>query len=104
MKYILKINYNAILVFACVVALTVTACKKDSDGSPKSKAGTPVMAAITPAEAAGNTVVTSTGSGLGQMRTIVFDKNNVPAFFQPNLNTETSLVFRVPDTAFGGQQ
>jgi hypothetical protein len=38
------------------------------------------------------------------MVTIVFDKNNVPAPFYTTLNTETAIVFRVPDTAFGGPQ
>ena len=82
----------------------LSSCIKEDDGSPNVKAGNPTMTAITPGEAAGSSVVTLTGSGLGQMRTIVFDKNNVPATFQPNLNTENAIVFRVPDTAFGGQQ
>jgi hypothetical protein len=89
---------------AVAVASALVACKKDSDGSPDVKAGTPAFSAITPVESAGGTVVTLTGSGLGRMRSIVFDKNDVPATFQPNLNTESSLVFRVPDTAFGGSQ
>lgn len=85
-------------------AVLLAACKKDSDGSPETSAGNPSLTAVTPAEAAGGTVITVTGSGLGQMRTIVFDKNNVPASFQPNLNSDNSILFRVPDTAFGGSQ
>lgn len=96
-----SISLLAIFAFAVIV---VSSCEKDTDGSPTSKAGTPTMTAITPGEAAGGTVVTITGSGLGGMRTIVFDKNNVPATFQPNLNTDNSILFRVPDTAFGGPQ
>jgi len=92
------------ILFVAALFAGIASCKKDSDGTPDTKAGNPVMTAITPAEAAGNTIVTLTGTGLGQMRTIVFDKNNVPASFQQNLNTETALVFRVPDTAFGGAQ
>ncbi|MEQ1676013.1 MAG: IPT/TIG domain-containing protein, partial [Chitinophagaceae bacterium] len=38
------------------------------------------------------------------MQTIEFERNHVPATFNPNFNTDKSLVFRVPDTAFGGQQ
>ncbi|RYY96924.1 MAG: cell shape determination protein CcmA [Chitinophagaceae bacterium] len=89
------------LSIACLVS-----CKKDTDGAPDSKAGNPVMAAITPGEASGGTVITLTGSGLGAMRSIVFQTANasVPATFQSNLNTESSLLFRVPDTAFGGPQ
>lgn len=92
------------LFLAVALCAGIVSCKKDSDGSPDVKAGTPKLTAITPGEAAGNSIVTLTGSGLGQMRTIVFDKNNVPASFQQNLNTESALVFRVPDTAFGGPQ
>ncbi|HYC30108.1 MAG TPA: IPT/TIG domain-containing protein, partial [Chitinophagaceae bacterium] len=101
MKNIVSIKtISLITAFAVMLA----ACKKDSDGSPESSAGTPTLAGVTPAEAAGGTVVTVTGTGLGQMRSIVFDKNNVPATFQPNLNTDNSILFRVPDTAFGGPQ
>jgi hypothetical protein len=49
-------------------------------------------------------MLTLNGQGLGQMRSIVFDKKNVPAAFQSTLNTETALIFRVPDTAYGGAQ
>jgi hypothetical protein len=91
----------AILAFAI---FAVASCDKDTDGSPDSSPGNPTMTGVTPTEAAGGTVVTVTGSGLGGMRTIVFDKNNVPATFQPNLNSNSSILFRVPDTAFGGQQ
>lgn len=103
MKNSIKAFWTKSFLFAAVCALSLTACKKDADGSPDYKAGTP-SGNITPGEAAGGVVVTLTGSGLGQIRSIVFDKNNVPATFQPNLNTETALVFRVPDTAFGGNQ
>ena len=103
MKNTLKQTFLKSFLFAGVCALGLTACKKDSDGSPDYKAGNPT-GSIAPGEASGGTVVTVTGSGLGQMRTIVFEKNNVPASFQQNLNTESAIVFRVPDTAFGGQQ
>jgi hypothetical protein len=39
-----------------------------------------------------------------QMRSIVFDNKNVPAPFQSTLNTEENIIFRVPDTAYGGPQ
>jgi hypothetical protein len=103
MKNSIKAFWTKSFLFAAVCALSLTACKKDADGSPDYKAGTPA-GTITPGEAAGGVVVTLTGSGLGQIRSVVFDKNNVPATFQPNLNTESALVFRVPDTAFGGNQ
>jgi hypothetical protein len=103
MKKSIKQTILSSVLFASVCALGLTACKKELDGSPDYKAGNPT-GTITPGEAPGGTVLTVTGSGLGQMRSIVFEKNNVPANLQPNLNTETAIVFRVPDTAFGGQQ
>lgn len=96
------ISLLPVLLF--VVAISLSACKKDTDGSPEMKTGTPALGSITPTEASGGSVVTITGTGLGNIVSIVFDNQNVPAPFQPNLNTETSLIFRVPDTAFGGNQ
>jgi hypothetical protein len=104
MKTRFNIKFIYPLLYAVVLATSLLSCKKDSDGSPDMKPGNPVFGAISPGEAAGNEVVTLTGSGLGQIRSIVFDNNNVPATFQPNLNTENAIIFRVPDTAFGGQQ
>jgi len=82
----------------------ILSCKKDSDGSPESNPGNLQFQTIDPGEAAGGTVLTLKGSGLGAIRTIVFDKNNVPASFTTTLNTDNAILFRVPDTAFGGQQ
>lgn len=93
---------NGFLVLASLLVLN--SCTKDTDGSPQISAGDPVFGAITPGEAPGGEVLTLTGTGLGDMRSIVFDKNSVPAAFISTLNTETALVFRVPDTAFGGEQ
>lgn len=97
-------SFKHFLAIGALAVIAVSSCKKDTDGSPDSGPGNPTMTSITPAEAAGGAVVTITGSGLGGMRTIVFDKNNVPATFQPNLNSDNSILFRVPDTAFGGPQ
>src|SRR3982074_755577 len=92
-----------IFLFIAIVFIFPT-CIKESDGSPDVTAGNPVSAGINPAEGAGGLVLTLKGSGLGDMRSIVFDKNNVPATFMSTLNTENAIVFRVPDTAFGGMQ
>jgi hypothetical protein len=104
----LKIFLNkALVLFALAVSLVfiISSCKKDSDGSPDYNAGTPTAAnGIKPDSGSGGTVLTLTGSGLGQMRSVVFSTGNVPAPFQSTLNTETNFVFRVPDTAFGGPQ
>jgi hypothetical protein len=100
--FINKIINLTILVAA--LSVTFLSCKKDSDGRPDISAGNPVSAGIDPGEAAGGEVLTLKGSGLGDIRSIVFEKNNVPAPFMSTLNTESAIVFRVPDTAFGGQQ
>ncbi|NBA74160.1 cell shape determination protein CcmA [Emticicia sp. ODNR4P] len=64
----------------------------------------PVADKLAPDSASGGSVLTLTGSGLGEMRTIVFDNGNVPAGLNPAFNTDNAIVFRVPDTAFGGTQ
>lgn len=104
MKKILfhKIAGFSILVFG--LAFMLHSCQKDTDGSPGIKSGNPVSNGINPDSAAGGDVITLKGSGLGDMVSIVFDKNNVPAPFYSTLNTESAIVFRVPDTAFGGPQ
>jgi hypothetical protein len=86
------------------IAIVFSACKKDTDGSPDNKAGTPAFQSVSPVEASGGSVVTVTGTGLGDIRSIVFDNNGVPASVTSTLNTDTHIIFRVPDTAFGGNQ
>jgi hypothetical protein len=103
-----KIFFNkAFILFAFTLAVTllISSCEKDSDGSPDIKVGTPAAPnGIKPDSGSGGTTLILSGSGLGQMRSVVFSKGNVPAAFQTTLNTETNFVFRVPDTAFGGPQ
>jgi hypothetical protein len=99
-------NKSLLLVsFATVLLVVITSCKKDSDGNPAGEPSqSPSAKLIRPDSGAGNTVLILEGSGLSDIRTIVFDRNNVPGTFNPNFNTDYSLVFRVPDTAFGGPQ
>ncbi len=104
MKKIMRYKITLLSLLMATVAFTFNACEKDTDGSPGIKAGNPVSAGIAPDSAAGGTVLTLKGTGLGDIISIVFDKNNVPAPFYSTLNTETAIVFRVPDTAFGGPQ
>jgi hypothetical protein len=100
-----KISLNTIVLLAISLMVVFNSCKKDSDGSPDYKAGTPTApTGIRPDSGSGGTVLTLTGTGLGQMRSIVFDNKNVPAPFQSTLNTEENIIFRVPDTAYGGAQ
>lgn len=89
---------------AILLVAIFSSCEKDKDGTPEVTAGDMASGTISPGEAGGGEVITLTGSGIGQIRSIVFEKNEVPAAFQPTLNTTTNLVFRVPDTAYGGLQ
>ncbi|MCL6523117.1 MAG: IPT/TIG domain-containing protein [Thermoflavifilum sp.] len=75
-----------------------SSCKKNDHAS------TPVVQQVFPDSAAGNNVVYITGSGLSGIRSIVFERGRVPAPFNPTFNTDHALIFRVPDTALGGQQ
>lgn len=96
--------FTRLFLLLAIVSVLVMGCEKDSDGSPDIKTGAMSSGTINPSSAAGGEVITLTGTGIGQVRSIVFDKNNVPAPFLSTLNTDANLVFRVPDTAFGGPQ
>jgi hypothetical protein len=93
-----------LIALAASLVIAIQACEKDSSGNPDTKAGNPVAESLTPSTASGGTLLTLTGTGLGDMRRIVFDKDSVRAQFYTTLNTETAIVFRVPDTVSGGSQ
>lgn len=86
----------AALIF---MLLFSTACKKEDNSMQN-----PVVNAVDPGSASGGDVITITGSGLAGMESIIFDNGDVPANFNPVFNTATAILFRVPDTAFGGAQ
>jgi hypothetical protein len=94
---------NASLLIAAL-ALPFNSCQKDSDGSPEVKPGTPVLESMTPDSAQGGALLILKGTGLGDMRSILFEKDSIPAGFLSTLNTETVLMFRVPTDAAGGEQ
>ena len=104
----MKNNFSNISIrsafFIAILAVAMNGCKKDSDGSPDVKAGDPVLTTLSPDSAGVNALLTLQGTGLGDMRSIVFDKNNANATFYSTLNTGTAIIFRVPDTAVRGQQ
>ncbi|THU40061.1 cell shape determination protein CcmA [Niastella caeni] len=104
MKKLFQYKFLLIVLAVGSLAVTLDSCKKDGDGSPDIKAGNPVADSVSPSTAAGGATLTLKGSGLGQIRKIVFDKDSVPASFYTTLNTENALVFRVPDTISGGPQ
>lgn len=93
------------LGFLTVLAgLALTSCEEDTDGTPRFEAGNPVATQIMPDSAASGGIVTLLGTGLGDIRSITFEKQEVPAGFQPTLNTDKALIFRVPTEAAGGMQ
>ncbi|MBL0359315.1 MAG: IPT/TIG domain-containing protein [Chitinophagaceae bacterium] len=59
---------------------------------------------VSPGQGASKSVVTITGSGLKDLRTIAFDNGNVTAAFNPVFNTDGAIIFRVPDDAIPGDQ
>ena len=60
-------------VVLLAIAVSFSACQKDTDGSPDVSAGTPALGAITPTSGAGGALVTITGTGLGKIVSIVFE-------------------------------
>lgn len=91
------------LVFLALTVIT-SSCEKDTDGSPENESGTPVLISVSPTEGGGGTLVTVTGTGLGDIRSIVFQKNSIPTTVTSTLNTSTHILFRVPSDAYGGNQ
>lgn len=87
-----------------MMALAITACKKDESGTSEYEPGSLSVNRIEPDSAAGGSVLIAKGSGLGSIISIVFETDSVPATFNPVFNNEDAIVFRVPDTASGGQQ
>jgi hypothetical protein len=98
-------RYIVILTAILVLFSTfiLTSCYKEAD-PPAPASGSPNPSKITPEKAAANALITLTGSGLGDVRSIIFEKENVPAGINPTLNTDGALIFRVPTDAVPGPQ
>lgn len=100
MKYSISIaKYIGIGLMGLCLTLGVSSCKKDNNDTPVASSE-----GISPDSASGGNLLTLTGSGLGGMVSIVFDNGNVPAGINTNFNTDNAILFRVPDTAYGGEQ
>lgn len=100
MKSIL-LNITKVIMLLAVSALVMVSCDKDSDSDGRAN---PKADKLDPVKASGGTVLTLTGTDLAEMRSIVFDNGNIPAAFNPVFNTSGAVIFRVPDTANGGDQ
>lgn len=89
------------MLLILLIGSIFTACKKDDNMEASSN---PQANPLEVVEGPPGTVVTVTGSGLAGMRSIIFDNNQVPAPFNPVFNNANAVLFRVPDTAYGGLQ
>jgi hypothetical protein len=98
-------NYIYRLTLVVFFALTTifTACDLERD-APAPASDNPTVTEIKPALAPANTVLTLKGSGLGDIRSITFEKENINAPVIPTFNTEGALIFRVPIEAVPGVQ
>lgn len=97
------INNSLLQVALLVLVLAAGSCRKENSPLTKASAN-PQANLIDPGQGPSNTVLTLTGSGLGDIKTVVFATDNVAADFNPVLNTENALIFRVPLDAVPGQQ
>ena len=78
------------------VSIFFASCKKDEKVTP--------TFSVNPGEGAGNDLITVTGTNIGDLRSIVFDNGNISAGLNPNFNTGSALLFRVPPDANVGDQ
>jgi hypothetical protein len=101
MKNIYKLMI--VLVAFLAGAAVITSCTKEN-AKPAAASSSPKADKLQPDSAKGGDVLTLTGSGLGEIQSVVFEKGSVPAPFNTVFNTESALIFRVPDTANGGKQ
>ena len=95
-----RFNIKSILFFG--VVLVLSSCTKEEE-KPEAK-NNPKANALEVSQGAAGTVVSITGSDLGGMKTIMFEKDSVYAPFNPVFNNDKAVVFRVPDDASGGSQ
>lgn len=99
----MKAFYLSLLCTLLASLVILGSCRKEV--SPETEASdNPQANAIDPGQGPSNTTLYITGKGLGDIRSIVFETDSVPAAFNPVLNTEESIIFRVPEDAVPGQQ
>ncbi len=98
------IKYKYCLI--CLAVILMAACSKEDfkDGTPYITPGDMIFESISADSAGNGELLTLKGKGLGDIRTVLFEKDSVYGGFYPTLNTDHSFLFRVPDTAKGGTQ
>jgi len=84
-----------ILIFSAAIVLW-SSCKKKESGIDN-----PVILSGPDSVSAGGIVILE-GSDLAEVKSIIFEAGNIPAAFNPVLNNPNAILFRVPDTAWGG--
>ena len=94
--------FTTAFLLVAVASFVLVSCYKE-DAVPEAS-NTLTATNVTPLEGSSGTLITVTGTGLAQIKSVVFANNNVPASFNPGLNSEGVIMFRVPDTAYGGTQ
>lgn len=99
---LLRNIFSTVLVLS--IALITSSCFEDSDGSPKQKPGNPVFQSVAPVLGASGAGIVIRGTGLGDIRSIVFDMGDVPAVVTTTLNTDNAVVLVVPEAANVGMQ
>jgi hypothetical protein len=104
MKKMIVNKIGRLFLITLAVSFILASCKKDLDGSPEQTVGDMSSGTVDPGQGAGGFMVTLSGQGIGDIRSVVFDGNNAPAPFLSTLNTESTLIFRIPDTAAVGDQ
>lgn len=98
-----NIKYSFIIFLTLCTGLFLASCTKEVE-SQSTASSNPKVDSISPGFGSGNDVLTLTGSGLGDIVSIVFDNGAVKSSLNPAFNTNNAVIFRVPDTANGGQQ
>lgn len=99
----MKKNIYKILGIMLSVTLTLYSCDLE-EGGFDSASDNPVIENTSPAEGESNTMITLLGTGMGDIRSVVFSTDSVEAVVNPTLNTDGSFLFRVPLDAIPGAQ
>jgi hypothetical protein len=95
-------NFKRLAVMLLLSSFFLGACTKEEQKPEASES--PKANALEKAEGSAGDVITVTGNDLAGIRTILFEKDSITAPFNPVLNNDNAIVFRVPDNASGGEQ
>ncbi|MBC8035391.1 MAG: cell shape determination protein CcmA [Chitinophagaceae bacterium] len=101
----MKIYYQLRTLLTMILgAAFFTACEKNNDNQISTASSNPKVDKIDPGKGASNEVLILTGSGIGGVTSIYLEKDSIPVSFNPNFNTTTALIMRIPTDAVPGEQ